>query len=248
MRPDGPAPARLVYGINPVREALRAKRARTVFLAEGVKAALVLSGEARQAGAQVEQRPREELDALAPGAPHQGAIALCGEYEYAELEDLLARAPRPALVLVLDGIQDPGNLGALVRSAHVLGAHGVVIPKDRSAEVTPAVVKTSAGATEHVPIAQVVNLSRALEQLKEAGLWVAGAVLGEDSQLPWEIDFTGPMALVIGSEGKGIRPLVERHCDFRIRIPVLGQVSSLSAPAAGAALLYEAARQRASAE
>jgi 23S rRNA (guanosine2251-2'-O)-methyltransferase len=120
----------------------------------------------------------------------------------------------------------------------------VVIPKDRAAGVTPATVKTSAGATEHMPIAQVTNLSRALEQLKEAGMWIAGAVLEDGAQAPWEIDFSGPTALVIGAEGAGIRPLVARHCDFQVRIPVLGQVSALSAPAAGCALLYEVARQR----
>lgn len=238
---------RVVYGINPVREALRARRARAVFLADGVKAALVLGPEARAAGAQVETRPREELDALAgAGAAHQGAIALCGDFAYAELDDVVAAAGgAPPLVLVLDGVQDPGNLGALVRSAHVLGAHGVVIPKDRAAAVTPAVVKSSAGATEHTPIAQVTNLARALDELKQRGIWITGAVLSDDAALPWQVDLAGPSALVIGSEGKGMRQLVEKHCDFRVRIPLAGKVGSLSAPAAGAALLYEAARQRA---
>jgi 23S rRNA (guanosine2251-2'-O)-methyltransferase len=153
-------------------------------------------------------------------------------------------------------VQDPHNLGALVRSAHVLGAHGVIVPKDRAAQVTPAVVKTSAGATEHMAIAQVVNLTRALEELKQEGLWIAGACFDDGQgqgqskakaskiQPPWEVDLTGPIALVIGAEGKGIRPLVERTCDLRIEIPMVAGVSSLNASAAGAVLLYEARRQR----
>jgi len=244
--------ARQVYGVNPVRELVRA-RARdiaTVYLLEGETGPALLQLRAALASAEVavEQRTRAELDALAGGARHQGVIALAGEYEYASVDGILARAAQdktPALVLVLDGVQDAGNLGALVRSAHVLGAHGVVVPKDRAARVTPAVVKASAGATEHLPIAQVVNLVRTLEELKEHGLWITGACLGKGAVPPWQVDLSGPTALVVGAEGKGIRPLVEKTCDLRVEIPMAGGVASLNAAAAGALLLYEARRQRA---
>jgi 23S rRNA (guanosine2251-2'-O)-methyltransferase len=193
-------------------------------------------------------RPRAGLDELAKGGVHQGVVAVVGEYNYAQLDELLALAKksgRPPLVLVLDSVQDPQNLGALVRTAHVVGAHGVVIPKDRAVGVTPAVVKASAGATEHVRIATVTNVARALEELKEAGLWIAGAVAAGDSKAPWEIDFTVPIALVLGAEGKGIRPLVQRGCDLLVQIPMEGEVASLNVGAAGAMLLYEIVRQRA---
>jgi len=147
------------------------------------------------------------------------------------------------LLLVLDGVQDPQNLGALVRSAHVLGADGVLIPRHRAAPVTPAVVKASAGATEHTPIAQVTNVARTLEELKERGIWIVGAsALG--GRLPSEIDLTVPVALVLGSEGKGVRPLVLRACDLLVRIPMAGRVASLNVSVAGAILLYETVRQR----
>jgi 23S rRNA (guanosine2251-2'-O)-methyltransferase len=178
---------------------------------------------------------------------HQGVVAITGEYPYAQLDEILnvaGRAGVPPLVLVLDSVQDPQNLGALVRTAHVVGAHGIVIPKDRAVGVTPVVVKASAGATEHMKIAQVVNVARALEELKAAGLWVVGAVAA-GGEPPWKIDYTGPCALVLGAEGKGIRPLVLRGCDLLVRIPMAGQVASLNVGAAGAMLLYEAARQRA---
>ena len=154
------------------------------------------------------------------------------------------RAGEPPLILVLDSVQDPQNLGALVRTAHVSGVHGIVIPKDRAVGVTPAVVKTAAGATEHVKIATVVNIARALEELKEAHVWVAGAVAAGGSKAPWEIDFRVPIALVLGAEGKGIRPLVLRGCDLLVKIPMFGKVASLNVGAAGAMLLYEVARQR----
>jgi 23S rRNA (guanosine2251-2'-O)-methyltransferase len=148
------------------------------------------------------------------------------------------------LVLVLDGIQDPQNFGALVRTAHVVGVDGIVIPRDRQVAVTAAVVKASAGATEHAKIALVTNVARTLEELKAAGLWICGAV-AQDGEAPWKIDMKVPLALVLGAEGKGIRPLVLRGCDLLVRIPMIGKVASLNVGAAGAMLLYEAARQRA---
>jgi 23S rRNA (guanosine2251-2'-O)-methyltransferase len=191
-------------------------------------------------------RARVALDALARGGAHQGVVAIAGEYPYADLEDRLGsaqQAGKPPLLLVLDSVQDPQNLGALVRTAHVVGAHGVVIPKDRAVGVTPTVVKASAGATEHVRIATVVNVARALEELKRANVWVAGAVAA-GGMAPWEVDLTVPLALVLGAEGKGIRPLVLRGCDLLVKIPMAGRVASLNVGAAGAMLLYEIVRQR----
>jgi 23S rRNA (guanosine2251-2'-O)-methyltransferase len=239
--------SRVVYGLRPVEELLRARRGEiaAVYFADGDRTPMVvaLAALAKAHGVHAEVRARSEIEALAPGAVHQGVVAVVGDFQYVELSDLLAPRDEPPLILVLDGIQDPHNLGALVRSAHVLGAHGVVIPRDRAAQVTPAVVKASAGATEHTPIARVTNITRALEELKEAGLWIVGAVAdgGDD---PWRIDLTGAIAVVLGAEGSGVRPLVARTCDLRVRIPMAGQVASLNVSAAGAVLLYEATRQR----
>jgi 23S rRNA (guanosine2251-2'-O)-methyltransferase len=243
---------RVVYGAHPVREALRSGKVQALFVAEGeVGPALKeLLDAARAANVQPIPRLRGELELLARGGVHQGAVAVVGEYNYAQLHELVPVADKLGavpLVLVLDSVQDPQNLGALVRTAHVVGAHGVVIPKDRAVGVTPTVVKASAGATEHVKIATVTNIARALEELKASGLWTCGAVAAGDSKAPWDIDFRVPLALVLGAEGKGIRPLVLRSCDLKVQIPMSGQVASLNVGAAGAMLLYEVIRQRAQA-
>jgi 23S rRNA (guanosine2251-2'-O)-methyltransferase len=240
--------ARLVYGAHPVKEALKSGRVHTLFLAEGEVGGAIreIVDAARAANVPPVVRPRAALDQLAHGGVHQGAVAVVGEYPYASLEEIVELAARtggPPLVLVLDSVQDPQNLGALVRTAHVVGAHGVVIPKDRAAGVTPTVVKTSAGASEHMKVAMVVNIARALDELKEAGLWIAGAV-AQNGKAPWERDLTVPLAVVLGAEGKGIRPLVLRSCDLLIQIPMAGQVASLNVAAAGAMLMYEVVRQR----
>lgn len=248
--------SRLVYGIHPVEELLRSRREVAVlYLVEGDRAAAKLAEAARQARVAVEPRSRAELDTLVDGKLHQGAVAVAGDYPYLEPHELLDRAlshDEPPLLLVLDGVQDPQNLGALVRSAHVLGAHGVLLPRDRSAKVTATVVKASAGATEHLPIALCTNLARTLDELRERGLWTVGAVAedeGGEVLPPWRVDLRAATALVLGAEGKGLRPLTLRGCDLRVAIPmagraVAGQVGSLNVSAAGAALLYEAARQR----
>jgi 23S rRNA (guanosine2251-2'-O)-methyltransferase len=242
---------RYVYGVNPVLEALRAhaERVERIFTAEGqlaAKAAAEIFSRARDSGIRVERVPRERLAAMAEGGVHQGVIAELRGFEYVELEDLLEAAEesgRPALLVVLDGIQDPHNFGAIIRSAHALGAHGVVIAKDRAVPVTGVVAKASAGAVEHCPIARVVNLSRTLEELKEAGVWIAAA--DPDSKEPlWSARLDGPLAVVVGAEGAGVREGVLKHCDFRLGIPMLGQVGSLNASVSAAILLYEAARQR----
>jgi 23S rRNA (guanosine2251-2'-O)-methyltransferase len=238
---------RLIYGLRPVEEALRAGRARMIFIVEGEgPATQAVATAARQANVPVAPHTRRSLDQLVGGALHQGVVAVTGEYPYAELGQVIEAAQAsgaPPLILVLDSVQDPQNLGALCRSAHVLGAHGVVIPRDRAVGVTPTVVKASAGATEHTRVALVTNVARALDELREAGIWIAGAV-ADSGVLPWKADLRVPMALVLGSEGKGIRPLVLRGCDVLVRIPMVGRVASLNVAAAGSILLYEAARQR----
>ncbi|HEY1585104.1 MAG TPA: 23S rRNA (guanosine(2251)-2'-O)-methyltransferase RlmB [Polyangia bacterium] len=241
--------ARVVYGVHPVREALRSGKVQALFVAEGESGPALkeIFDAARSANVQAVTHLRTQLDALAHGGVHQGAVAVVGEYNYAQLDELIQvaeRAGRPPFILVLDSVQDPQNLGALIRTAHVAGVHGVVIPKDRAVGVTPTVVKTSAGATEHMKIATVVNIARALEELKAANVWIAGAVAAGGSKAPWEIDFTVPIAVVLGAEGKGIRPLVLRGCDLLVKIPMFGKVASLNVGAAGAMLLYEVVRQR----
>jgi 23S rRNA (guanosine2251-2'-O)-methyltransferase len=242
---------RYVYGVNPVLESLRAHtdRVERLFVTEGqlaAKAAAEIFSRAKDAGIRVERVPRERLASMAEGGVHQGVVAELRGFEYAELPDLLEAAEasgRPPLLVVLDGIQDPHNFGAIVRSAHALGAQGVVIAKDRAVPVTGVVAKASAGAVEHCPIARVVNLSRALEELKEAGVWIAAADPHSNENL-WSARLDGPLALVVGAEGAGVREGVLKHCDFRLRIPMLGQVGSLNASVSAAILLYEAARQR----
>lgn len=242
---------RHVYGVNPVLEALRVRsdEVERLYITEGQlgsKAAAEILSRARDAGIRVERVTRERLASLAEGGVHQGVVAELRGFQYAELPDVLAAAEasgRPPLIVVLDGIQDPHNLGAIIRSAHALGAHGVVIGKDRAVPVTGLVAKASAGAVEHCPIARVVNISRALEELKEAGVWVAAADV-EATEPLWKARLDGPLAIVVGAEGAGVREGVLKHCDFRLRIPMAGQVGSLNASVSAAILLYEVARQR----
>jgi 23S rRNA (guanosine2251-2'-O)-methyltransferase len=220
-----------------------------VYLAQGhvaPRSAAEIFSRARKAGLHVEKTLRERLAAMAEGGVHQGVVAEVREFKYVELEDLLDLAiasGRPPLIVVLDGIQDPQNLGAIIRSAHALGAHGVVIGKDRAAPVTGAVVKASAGAAEHCPIARVVNLSRTLEVMKERGLWIMAADPTSSQPLAGQ-KLSGPLAVVVGAEGKGIREGVLKHCDLRLAIPTLGAVASLNASVSAGILLYEVARQR----
>ncbi|HEY2031141.1 MAG TPA: 23S rRNA (guanosine(2251)-2'-O)-methyltransferase RlmB [Myxococcales bacterium] len=236
--------SRFVYGVNPVLEALRAHPQdvlRVLVEHKRSQGAQRVAQAASALGVRVEEAG--DLDRRARGGVHQGVGAELAEFEYLELSELLQRSPAPAFVLVLDGVTDPQNLGALVRSAHALGAHGVVLPKDRAASVTPTVTKAAAGALEHCPIARVTNLSRAVDDLKEAGLWTVALAAEGDKELS-EVDLTTPIALVLGSEGAGVRPLVRKTCDHVARIPMAGKVASLNVAAAGAVALYEVARQR----
>ena len=242
--------SRFVYGVNPVLEALRAhpNEVVRVLLERGKEGrrsqgADRVAHAAAQAGVRVEDVRQGDLTHRSRSGVHQGVGAELADFRYAELDELLAGFRGPALLLVLDGVTDPQNLGALVRSAYALGAHGVVLPKDRAAGVTPAAFKAAAGALEHCPVARVTNLSRALERIKEQGIWTVALAAEADRELS-AFDLTLPTALVLGSEGAGVRPLVRKTCDHLARIPMAGQVGSLNVAAAGAVALYEIARQR----
>lgn len=240
----------VVYGVNPVVEVLgaRPETVERVYVAEGARVHDLdrIYDLARQAGVRVERIQRERIARLAGGKVHQGILAEVAEATYVEPEDLLDRAKSRSetpLLVALDQIQDPIHLGAAVRSAHALGGHGVIIPKDRAVGLTPAAIKASAGASAHLPVARATNLSRTLDELKESGVWVVGADM--DGEPCDRVDLTGPICLVIGSEGKGLRPLTREHCDRLVAIPMLGEgVGSFSASAAAAILLYEVSRQR----
>jgi 23S rRNA (guanosine2251-2'-O)-methyltransferase len=241
---------RVVYGVNPVRELLRAggEGVTELWLARGGTRGTAfgdLERRGREAGAKVRGAPREKLDRLAGTDRHQGVVAVVADYRYAELEEVAApgAAGDSALVVVLDGVEDPQNLGAIVRSSVALGATGVVIPRDRAVGVTPAAAKASAGAVERCRIARVVNVAKALEGLKGLGVWSVALTADGDRALA-DLDLNGPSALVLGGEAEGIRPLVRRTCDLSARIPMSGSIDSLSVSAAAAVALYEAARQR----
>lgn len=239
----------MIEGRNAVLEALRAGRALDkVYIARGEtdKALAHIAGLARERGVSVSDCDRRKLDAMSVTKAHQGVIAVCAVREYASLDDILALAEsrgEAPFVVVCDEISDPHNLGAIIRSAECVGAHGVVIPRRRSAGLTAVVGKTSAGAAEHLPVARVANISAALQELKDRGLWVYGAA-AEGSSPMWETDLTGPLALVIGSEGEGLGRLVRERCDFLVSIPLRGKVGSLNASTASAVLMYEVLRQK----
>jgi 23S rRNA (guanosine2251-2'-O)-methyltransferase len=244
---------RTVFGVRPVEELVRARPrdVAVVYVAEGQRAGEIEQAiaAAKDRGIAVETRPRSLIADLAGGPGHQGIVAIAGEYRYAEVADILAAANdagEAPLVLLLDGITDPQNLGALVRSAEVLGAHGVIIPDKHAAPVAGGAVKASAGATERMRIARIGNLLKTIDGLRAAGVRVLGAAAGGQGDVA-EVDaadLTVPVALVVGSEGRGLREAVARRCDGAITIPMRGQIGSLNASAAGAILLWEAARQR----
>jgi 23S rRNA (guanosine2251-2'-O)-methyltransferase len=237
----------ILYGKNPVLEALRAGRnARKLVVAQGTKPEPRLAeilAIAEQRRIPVEESPRRRLDDITHTEHHQGVAGYFHSREPLTLDTLLERAPHPALLLVLDGIQDPQNLGALARTADAVGADGLVIPRHRATTVTPAAAKASAGATEYVPVVSVTNLAQALERIGDSGIWRVG--LAADGTMRYDqFDYTSPVAIVVGAEGEGLRPLTRRHCDAVVSLPMLGHVASLNAAVAGAVLMYEAARQR----
>jgi 23S rRNA (guanosine2251-2'-O)-methyltransferase len=235
----------IIYGINPVLEALRGGRVREVrVVARTGDRHRQLLELARSAGVAVRVVGEESVERDAHGGVHQGVVATVEDLRDYSVEDLVTGAGGPALIVVLDGIEDPHNLGAILRTVDAAGADGVVIQSRRSAALAGAAAKASAGAMAHVKIAQVVNIARALEDLKKAGIWTVG-LAGEATQGYDALDMTGPTAIVLGAEGAGLRRLVRESCDFLAKIPMQGRLSSLNVSVTAGIVLFEAVRQRA---
>ena len=240
----------VIYGVNPVVEALKNDSG-------GIKKIIVASGRkggdigkilrlAEQKGIDIEFKEREYLKRLAGDKSHQGIVCLCKEYSYTSVDEIIrncCESFKDSLILILDSITDPQNLGSLIRTAHCYGVNGVIIPENRAASITPAVMKVSAGAVQYIPIARVVNISNTIDYLKTKDFWIYGAdaSLGQDV---YSFDYDGHIGLVMGSEGKGIRPLVRKKCDFFVSIPLMGKVDSLNVSVAGGVILYEMSRKR----
>lgn len=238
--------AQAIVGRNPVLEALRGERAINALYLEKGNGSSAFSQAlrlARQRGIPVKEVSKEKLQQLSAGAVHQGMAVTLASAAYATLEQIYARAgDAPLFLILLDEVEDPHNLGAIVRTAEAAGAHGVIIPRRRSALLTPAAAKAAAGALEHLPVARVGNLCATIDELKERGVWVYAADM--DGEPYCTTRFDGPVALVIGSEGKGIGRLVKEHCDASVCLPMHGKINSLNASVAAGILIYEIARQR----
>lgn len=254
--PNSSSQRRLLYGVNPIIEALRADRLPSeILIAEGARDARLreLIELARAKNILVKHAPRTKLDREAGNSHHQGVLAHIAPAVYADAEALLDQitsrdgAAGEPLIVVLDGIEDPRNLGAILRTAECAGASGVFIPERRAAGVNETVAKASAGAIEHLPIARVTNLSRLIDRLKERNVWVVGtAAEATTSYVDW--DWTRPSAIVLGAEGSGLHRLVRERCDVLVQIPVLGKIDSLNVSVAAGVVLYEALRQRRTSE
>ncbi|HEY6191051.1 MAG TPA: 23S rRNA (guanosine(2251)-2'-O)-methyltransferase RlmB [Bacteroidota bacterium] len=240
---------KIIAGRNPVIEALKAGTIiEKIVILAGVKGEAIekIKAMAKRDRVPCMEVGKQKFRELVSDTTTQGVVAVVGTKEYVEVDDILKAASgrnEPPFVLLLDEIEDPQNLGALIRTAECAGVHGVIIPKHHSAEVNTTVAKTSAGASEHLPVAKVVNVANTIDELKEKGVWVVGT----DSEAPkiyTEVDYSGPIAIVIGNEGRGIRHLVKEKCDFLVKIPVYGKIESLNASVAGALVMYEAVRKR----
>lgn len=237
-----------IEGRNAVIEAFRSgKTIDRLYLLDGCKDGPIntIRREAKKQDALVRYVSRERLDQLSHTGKHQGVIAVAAAYRYGELQDMLKAAREkgePPFLFLLDGIEDPHNLGAILRTANIAGAHGVIIPKNHAAGLTPAVARASAGALNYTPVARVTNLSRTIRELKKEGLWFVCADMGGASM--YELDMKGPVGLVIGSEGEGVSRLVRESCDMTAAIPMQGQIGSLNASVAAGVLAYEILRQR----
>ena len=237
-----------IYGINAVSEALKARGRAFEWVGMAKERHDLrlqrLIEDCRRLAVPVRFLQRTELDRMAGNAAHQGVVAVTSAKQYSDLDDVVgAKRGQYSLVVVLDGVEDPHNLGAILRTADAAGADGIVIPERRAASVTGTVTKASAGASEHLPIAKVTNIARTVEELKERNLWTVG--LDERSSQTYDaLDYNMDCALVLGAEGKGLHDLVKRKCDFLVSIPMLGKVSSLNVSVAAAVVLYEIVRQR----
>ena len=242
-------PEDVIIGRNAVTEALRSGRSiNKLLLAEGDHQGSIreIAALAKERGLLVQHVERSKIEAIAGGLRHQGVLAYVAPVDYVELEDILqtaaARNEVPFLLL-LDELEDPHNLGALLRTADAAGVHGVLIPRRRSCPLSATVAKTSAGAVEYVPVARIGNIAQTIRSLKKQGFWVVGADMeGQDAY--YDANLTGPLVLVVGSEGHGIGRLIREQCDFLVRIPMMGRINSLNASVAGSILMYEAMRQR----
>ncbi len=240
----------LIAGKHSVAEALRAGRSiNKIWIAEGTqqKQMQPILTEAKNRGVVVQTADKRKLDTLVPGIQHQGVVAQAAPYIYAEVEDLLAAAAakdEDPFLIILDEIEDPHNLGSILRTADCTGVHGVIIPKRRSAQVNATVSKTSAGAAEYVPVARVTNLAQTMEKLKEAGVWIAGTDVRAEGEIYDTDVFKGPLALVIGNEGEGMGRLVREKCDVLVKLPMQGRINSLNASVAAGVVMYEVLRQR----
>lgn len=240
-------PEGILIGRNPVMEAIKSGRGiiKIIALKDAEGSIKKILGMARDMNIPVQTADRAVLDRAAYGGPHQGIVAHVSDYEYSEVSDILELAKEKdekPFIMILDGIEDPHNLGAIIRTADAAGAHGVIIPKRRAAAVTATAEKAAAGAASYVKVARVTNISQTIDELKEAGLWIAAVDM--DGDLYTDTDLTGPIAFVTGSEGKGISRLVKEKCDFCVSIPMKGGVNSLNASNAAAVLMYETVRQR----
>ena len=239
----------MIYGIHPVREAVDnpERRMGRIFVAMGGRGKAIREAieAARQKNIPVEFKERDYLDLLTGGRIHQGIVGLCSDFSYAKVEEIIDRGRTLCagnLVLLLDGVQDPRNLGSLIRTAHCFGAGGVVIPENRAVSVTGTVIKASAGAAHHVPIARVVNLARTVDYLKEKGFWIYGAA-PDGEPISNGLDYSMPIGLLMGSEGDGIRPLLREKCDFLVSIPMEGRIDSLNVSVAAGILMFEMLRK-----
>ena len=241
-------PEDMVAGRNAVMEALKGSRSvNKLMIANGSTEGSIkeIIAVAKEKGVNIQYWDRSKLDSIARGIRHQGVLAQVAPVQYAELEDILQVAKdrnEPPFIVLLDELEDPHNLGAILRTADAAGVHGVLIPKHRSCPLSATVAKTSAGAVEHVPVARVGNLVQTIKKLKQEGLWVAAADM--DGKDYYDTDLIGPLLLIIGSEGQGVGRLVKEQCDFVVRIPMVGKINSLNASVAGSILMYEAMKQR----
>lgn len=242
-------PEDVIIGRNAVAEALKSGRGiNKVWIASGDKEGSVseIAALAKERGIVLQFVERSKIESIAGGQRHQGVLAYGAPVAYVELEEILRRAEErqePPFLLLLDELEDPHNLGALLRTADAVGVHGVLIPKRRSVPLTATVAKTSAGAVEYVPVARIGNIAQTLKLLKEKGLWVVGADM-DGEQDYFDANLTGPLVIVVGSEGKGMSRLTKENCDFMVRMPMVGKINSLNASVAGSILMYEALHQR----
>lgn len=237
-----------IEGRNAVIEAFRSgKPIDRIFIQDGIQDGPIqtIKREVKKHDTVVKFVTKERLDQLSGTGKHQGVIAYAAAYEYAQVEDILEAARKKGeapFIILLDGIEDPHNLGAIIRTANLAGAHGVIIPKNRAAGLTATVAKTSAGALNYTPVARVTNLSKTMEELKKEGMWFVCADM--DGTSMYQLDLTGSIGLVIGNEGEGVGRLVKEHCDFVASIPMKGDIDSLNASVAAGVLAYEIVRQR----